>query len=114
MSQRLRFFPRPRILQVVHRVISPSSEPFDRKGEPNVRQDNGTSSLRLLMCCIRSQGPAPSRSLARRERPRQEAHMKHIVLAAALALAALVGSLTVPVQAGPYWYAGSGPTTGGM
>ncbi|MEJ0076790.1 MAG: hypothetical protein WDO17_15335 [Alphaproteobacteria bacterium] len=40
--------------------------------------------------------------------------MKPIVLAVALALAALAGSFVVPVQAGPYWYAGSGPITGGM
>jgi hypothetical protein len=41
--------------------------------------------------------------------------MRHFALAAALAVAALVaGSLAAPVQSGPYWYNGSGPTTGGM
>ena len=44
-----------------------------------------------------------------------EANMKRFVLATALAVAALVaGSLVAPVQSGPYWYPGSGPTTGGM
>jgi hypothetical protein len=41
--------------------------------------------------------------------------MKRFALATALAVAALVaGSLAAPVQAGPYWYYGSGSTTGGM
>jgi hypothetical protein len=44
--------------------------------------------------------------------------MKHLALAAMLAVAALLaGSLSAPAQAqrgGPYWYPGGGPTTGGM
>ena len=46
--------------------------------------------------------------------------MKHFMLAAMLAVAALlVGALSAPApaqaqRAGPYWYPGSGPTTGGM
>jgi hypothetical protein len=36
--------------------------------------------------------------------------MKHLALAAALAVAALIAcSLAAPVQSGPYWYYGSGP-----
>ena len=41
--------------------------------------------------------------------------MKRFALAVTLAVAALVaGSLVAPVQAGPYWYNGSGPAVGGM
>ena len=41
--------------------------------------------------------------------------MRSFALAAALAVAMLVtGSLAAPAQAGPYWYPGGGPTTGGM
>ena len=41
--------------------------------------------------------------------------MKSLALAAALAIAMLLlGSLTVPAQAGPYWDPGGGSITGGM
>jgi hypothetical protein len=55
---------------------------------------------------------AAARSLASINR--QEASMKRIILATALAIAALVAvSSAGPAQAQPYWYPGNGPTQGG-
>ena len=46
--------------------------------------------------------------------PAEEARMKHIVLAVALAVATLASAFSVPAQAQPFWYSGSGPSKGGM
>jgi len=41
--------------------------------------------------------------------------MRFFALAAALSLAALLaGSFAAPAAAGPYWYSGSGPSSGWM
>jgi hypothetical protein len=67
--------------------------------------------MNALSICGRQPGSAHKRS----EQFRQEDDMKYRTLAAVLAVAALfASSFVVPVEAGPYWHYGSGPTSGGM